>query len=68
MIEKRTTQRRGLLFGASAVAAGATALALMPKAAQTAASAVVAPQVMPEKGGGYQVSEHVKHYYRTTTV
>jgi hypothetical protein len=22
----------------------------------------------PEKGGGYTLSEHVKHYYRTTRV
>jgi len=21
----------------------------------------------PENGGGYQLSEHVKHYYRTTS-
>jgi hypothetical protein len=29
---------------------------------------VAEPRPAPEKGGGYQLSEHVKRYYKTTLI
>jgi hypothetical protein len=59
--------RRGLLFGTVAVGAVAATVTALPaiKATETAASL---PKPAPEKGGGYSVTDHVKHYYRTTLV
>jgi hypothetical protein len=59
--------RRGLLFGTAAVGAAAAAVVALP-AIQTPEAPAVAPKPAPEKGGGYSLSEHVKHYYRTTLV
>jgi hypothetical protein len=60
------TSRRGMLFGATAVAAGATALSTLPQAQLP--SVAEEPKPAPAKGGGYSVSEHVKRYYQTTLV
>ncbi len=59
--------RRGLLFGTVAVGAVAATVAALPAIKATEANASV-PKPAPEKGGGYSVSDHVKHYYRTTLV
>jgi hypothetical protein len=58
------SKRRGFLVGAASTsAAGIAAVALSQK------SVVVAPQsAVASPSSGYQVSEHVKRYYRTTTV
>ena len=61
------TSRRGLLFGTAAAGAVAATVAALPRISQPT-QAVAPPKPMPEKGGGYSVSEHVKHYYRTTLV
>ena len=57
--------RRGFFFGAAAT--GAAAMVALP-----GTSALVPEQQVlkpaPEKGGGYSLSEHVKHYYRTTRI
>ena len=60
--------RRGFLMGA-AVAAGATA-AVAPRMGASApeVAEVVEPRPMPERGGGYSLSEHVQRYYQTTRV
>jgi hypothetical protein len=42
-------------------------VAALPAIEATQAS-VPLPKPIPAKGGGYSVSEHVKHYYRTTLV
>ncbi len=59
--------RRGLLFGTAAVGAIAATVAALPAIKATEATASL-PKPAPEKGGGYSVSDHVKHYYRTTLV
>lgn len=59
--------RRGLLFGTAAVGAVAAVVATLP-AIQTPEAASALPKPIPLKGGGYSVTEHVKHYYRTTLV
>jgi hypothetical protein len=59
-----TSKRRGFLVGAASTsAAGIAAVALSQKSVAVApAGTAAAPS------SGYQVSEHVKRYYRTTTV
>jgi nitrous oxide reductase len=68
-MEKSQAQssRRGLLFGTAAVGAIAATVAALPAIKATEATASL-PKPAPEKGGGYSVTEHVKHYYRTTLV
>jgi hypothetical protein len=59
--------RRGFFFGAAATGAAAAAVMALP-GVQLPEAAVAEPKPAPEKGGGYQLSEHVKHYYRTTRI
>ncbi len=59
--------RRGLLFGTAAVGAVAATVAALPAVKATEAAASL-PKPAPEKGGGYSVTDHVKHYYRTALV
>ena len=60
--------RRGFFFGAVATSAAAAAVVSLPGAPLIEAEqqALNALKPAPEKGGGYSLSEHVKHYYRTT--
>jgi hypothetical protein len=59
--------RRGFFFGAAATGAAAAAIVALPgTSALTPEQRVERPA--PEKGGGYSLSEHVKHYYRTTRI
>ena len=58
--------RRSLFAGAGTVGAVAAATALLPQVQNLAAQA--APKAKPERGGGYELSEHVKRYYKTTLV
>jgi hypothetical protein len=65
--ETKTASRRGMLFGAAAVGTAAAAIVALPKVApQEAAQEILKPA--PEKGGGYQVTAHVKQYYSTTLI
>ncbi len=60
--------RRGFMLGAAAAgAAGAAAVALKTDPLPAEAAAPEAPPA-PERGGGYRLSEHVKHYYKTTLI
>lgn len=59
--------RRGFFIGAAATGAAAAAIVALPGAPS------MLPEQQgfkpaPEKGGGYSLSEHVKHYYRTTRI
>jgi hypothetical protein len=66
---KSKLSRRTLFAGASTVGAAVAAAALLPSALpELTAQPEPALQPPPEKGGGYQLTEHVKHYYRTTLV
>lgn len=57
--------RRGFFFGAAATGAAVATLVALPGAPvfDLPAESFKPP---PEKGGGYSLSEHVKHYYKTT--
>ena len=57
--------RRTLFAGASAVGAVAAVASLLPSA-QPVEQATPELKTAPEKGGGYQLTEHVKQYYQTT--
>ncbi len=57
--------RRTLFAGASTAGAVAAVASLMP-AAKPVEQAAPEPKAAPAKGGGYHLSEHVKHYYQTT--
>ena len=59
--------RRGFFFGIAATGAAAAATVALPGApAFIPQQQVLKPA--PEKGGGYSLTEHVKHYYRTTRI
>lgn len=67
---KSKLSRRTLFAGAATVGAAAVAVTLMPSAlsgtaAQQPASALNPP---PERGGGYQLTERVMQYYRSTLI
>ena len=59
--------RRGFFFGAAATGAAAAVVVALPRM-QVPEASVAELKPAPEKGGGYSLSEHVKHYYRTTRI
>jgi hypothetical protein len=59
--------RRTLFAGAGTAGAVAAAATLLPHAVQPTET-VAQPKPAPEKGGGYQLTEHVKRYYKTTLI
>ena len=64
------SRRRLLLAGAGtagAIAAAAT-VAVSPVARDSDAPALPATKNGPERGGGYQLTQHVLRYYKTARV
>ena len=59
--------RRTLFAGAGTVGAVAAAATLLPAVVQQTEAAREAPQP-PTQGGGYQLTEHVKKYYKSTRI
>jgi hypothetical protein len=59
--------RRRLFTGLGALGAAAAATTLLPGCAP-ADPAPVAAKPAPEKGGGYQLTQHVQRYYQTAKV
>jgi hypothetical protein len=64
---KSKLSRRHLFLGAGTAGAVAAAASLLPGAVQQTPASPQAKEP-PERGGGYQLSEHVKRYYQTTLV
>jgi hypothetical protein len=60
--------RRTLFAGASATGALAAVATLMPAAKPADVAVPDTQKQPPERGGGYELSEHVKRYYQTTRV
>ena len=58
--------RRTLFAGAGTVGAVAAVTSLLPQVQDLAPQA--AKKAKPERGGVYELSEHVKRYYQTTRV
>ena len=63
----KTLSRRTLFAGAGTVGAIAAAASVMPASVLSPGEQAQAKEP-PAQGGGYQLTEHVKHYYRTTLV
>ena len=59
--------RRGFFFGAAAAGAAVAVVANLPGAPALSAEQVET-KPLPERGGGYSLSEHVKRYYKTTRI
>ena len=65
MSDKSTSARRNFLLGTGAVSVAAVAtLATVKKTEST----VKTSKAGVPAGKGYQLSEHVRNYYRTTTI
>ena len=64
---KNPLTRRRLFAGAGTIGAVAAAASLVPGVVQQSA-AVPDAKEPPPRGGGYQLTEHVKRYYQTTLV
>ena len=64
---KSKLSRRTLFAGAGTAGAVAVAATLLPGAVKET-EALAEPRQPPDKGGGYQLTEHVKRYYQTTLV
>ncbi|MDP3512581.1 MAG: formate dehydrogenase [Sulfuritalea sp.] len=58
-------RRRRFLLTASLGSAGAVAAAVVAQSPLTSETPPAAPQA---KGDGYQLSEHILHYYRSTRI
>lgn len=65
--EQAPLSRRTLFAGAGTLGAVAAAAALIPRVPMEAPAAPVARPV-PTHGGGYSLTDHVQHYYKTARV
>jgi hypothetical protein len=66
---KSKLSRRTLFAGAATVGAAAAAVSLLPSSVpELAAQPASGLQPPPERGGGYQLTERVKQYYKSTLV
>jgi hypothetical protein len=64
---KSKLSRRTLFAGAGTAGAIAAAASLLPGAVKEKPSQLQANEP-PAQGGGYQLTEHVKRYYRSTLI
>ena len=64
---KSKLSRRTLFAGAGTAGALAAAAGLLPRQLPQGAEAPQ-PAQPPERGGGYQLTDHVKRYYKSTLV
>ena len=68
MTTKQRLNRRSFLAGAGAVSVAGAAALVATQAKPSAPALVKTSKASVEPGAGYQLSEHVRNYYRTTTV
>lgn len=66
-LETQPTSRRSFFAGATAVGVAAAAVTTLPKVTAPTTAANALPPA-PDNGGGYNLSEHVKRYYKTARV
>ena len=59
--------RRILFAGAGTAGVVAAAASLLPQV-RGAVPELISSKAKPARGGGYELSEHVKRYYKTTLV
>ena len=60
--------RRTLFAGAGTAGALAVTASLLPGAAKDGAPLPTPLKAPPDRGGGYQLTDHVRQYYKTTLV
>ena len=60
--------RRGFFAGAASVGAVAATAAVLPRIAPVTETVAAPAEPMPERGGGYRMSEHIQRYFKTTRV
>jgi hypothetical protein len=65
---KSKLSRRSLFAGAGTAGAVAAAATLLPGVVRETAATPEIKKAPPTRGGGYQLTEHVKQYYKTTLV
>lgn len=58
--------RRGFVFGATAAGAAVASVAVLPQLQPQALPVAEVLREPPANGGGYQLTEHVRRYYKTT--
>jgi hypothetical protein len=63
---KSKVSRRTLFAGAGTAGAIAAAASLLPRSIPEGTTESPQTKEPPARGGGYQLSEHVKLYYKTT--
>ncbi|OIP18287.1 MAG: formate dehydrogenase [Comamonadaceae bacterium CG_4_9_14_3_um_filter_60_33] len=63
-----TLSRRTLFAGAGTAGALAVAVSVLPSVKALPEAQTSQPRPKPENGGGYALTEHVKHYYQTARV
>ena len=67
MSQSQNKLSRRTLFGAAATTGAVAAVAsLLPTQPAEPEALTEKPAEPPARGGGYQLSEHVKQYYQTT--
>ncbi len=67
MSQPTPVSRRRLFAGAATVGAVAAAASVMPAVREVTQAPDVKPEP-PARGGGYQLSEHVRRYFKTTRI
>jgi hypothetical protein len=65
---KSKLSRRTLFAGVGTLGAVAATVTLLPHAVVEETASAPALKPAPDKGGGYQLTEHVKRYYKSTLV
>jgi hypothetical protein len=60
--------RRSLFAGAGTAGALAAAATVIPQVVQQEPIAPESKKPAPERGGGYELTDHVKRYYKTTLI
>lgn len=67
MAEQKKITRRNFFAGIGAVAAAGTAVSLTAPVAGLTGQAADTPESEPE-GKSYRLTDHIRRYYRTTTL
>ena len=67
MNKSNRLSRRTLFAGVGTVGAAAVAVGLLPGLGHRG-DTTLQPKQPPAKGGGYSLTEHVKQYYKTTSI
>jgi hypothetical protein len=65
--DQSAPSRRGFFMGAAAVGVATVAVTSLPNLGGQVAPTAKLPPV-PDNGGGYSLSDHVKRYYQTARV